>query len=349
MRTNKYLDTMCENGDINEVKAIVISGAITKYDCETLCCAFRGGNIELIDLIYKMCKKTNNRCDLHDMWLCGIECACKKGNLQTVKWYVNGSSNKKLFPPYNFFENCLQHACQSGNIHLVNFIINKGVKNWNFGLNGACIGGHIEIVKYMISKGANQLDHALVYACKGGHTKIAEFIAEQGATDWNTGLVNACYHGHVEMVKYIASKKINTAWVWCSCLFGACHINCLEIVQIVFDNITVITEELLNTSLIKLLCNIRYDVNIIILLINKGANIDSLNGTCLKYLRSTKNPKLYCLCCKKSNGKYVFNINRYIELLQLYPPYVLLVMSRSDKKICTSKLPSELFRLLFKY
>jgi hypothetical protein len=49
-------------------------------------------------------------------------------------------------------------SCYRGCIETVKWMIDeKGVKNWNRGLEWACCHGHMNIVKLMIEKGANNL------------------------------------------------------------------------------------------------------------------------------------------------------------------------------------------------
>ena len=43
---------------------------------------------------------------------------------------------------------------QGGKRELANYMIEKGAKYWNWGLEGACRGGNRELADYMIEKGA---------------------------------------------------------------------------------------------------------------------------------------------------------------------------------------------------
>ena len=40
------------------------------------------------------------------------------------------------------------NACKTGDLKLVQLMIQQGANNWNNGLYGACSGGHLEIVQF---------------------------------------------------------------------------------------------------------------------------------------------------------------------------------------------------------
>ena len=47
-------------------------------------------------------------------------------------------------------EDGMKIAAESGDLHLVKFFIDKGVRDWNEGMEGAAFNGHMEIVKFFI-------------------------------------------------------------------------------------------------------------------------------------------------------------------------------------------------------
>lgn len=74
--------------------------------------------------------------------------ACANGDLAQVQ---------NLFKSKNMLNIALPYACGNGHLHVVKFLISKGVSNWDEGLTSACGGGHLKIAELMIFKGANDL------------------------------------------------------------------------------------------------------------------------------------------------------------------------------------------------
>ena len=77
----------------------------------------------------------------------------------------------KYWKKYCMEKSCnrvLYKACEKGSLEMLNLIISKGAKDWNWGLYWGCQGGNMEIVKLMISKGANNWNRCLSGACWGG-------------------------------------------------------------------------------------------------------------------------------------------------------------------------------------
>jgi ankyrin repeat protein len=105
----------------------------------------------------------------------------------------------------NTFE-ALRGACRGGYIELVQFMIERGANDWNYGLWNACYGDHIEIVWLMIEKGAYDWNYGLLGACQSGHIELVQLMIEKGADDWNGGLMNACFGGHVELIRLMIEK-----------------------------------------------------------------------------------------------------------------------------------------------
>ncbi len=56
----------------------------------------------------------------------------------------------------------LNRSAKSGNISLVEYFIDKGANNWNWGMEGAA---HKDLVEFFISKGANNWNWAMYWAC----------------------------------------------------------------------------------------------------------------------------------------------------------------------------------------
>lgn len=296
----------------------------------------------------------------------GLINACLKGNIEIVKYMTHkgalASGNGNIF----------YSACIGGNMEIINYMIENGFNNlalWDLGLCGACQGGHMDIINHMIEKGANNWNEALSAAVKPGvnmissiyksegaarllkQLEIIKYIIQKGALNFNTGdglcLYCACYGGDIDFVKFLIKNiNVNDNTDWNCALRYACRGGNIEAVRLMLKNgATNLNNGLYNTS----------DAYVQYLLITEGADD-------VEYVSDTTDFKLYCLYCNCSGTKPYEC--KYMTLLQEYPPCVLFIGSTvsrqrwSDgydgyggygKKCSVSRLPVELFRLLFAY
>jgi len=104
------------------------------------------------------------------------------------------------------FNYCLGWACQSGNMDMVQLMIEKGANYWNNGLHGACRGGKMDMIQLMIDKGASDRNRGLEGACQSGDMDIVQLMIDKGASDWNRGLEGACQSGNMDLVQLMIEK-----------------------------------------------------------------------------------------------------------------------------------------------
>lgn len=385
--------------------------------------ACKGGHTEIIKLMAAKCANFRDSSELRKY----LGLVCKQGQIDMVKYMIDNNWINDLDWDYALKMACCGgHAdiinimmdyvdpksgliitCRSGNIKLVEYMIEKGSTNWNTGLIAACKGGNIEIVELMISKGATDRDNkAFNEACQGSHVQIAKLMLKNGSNNVNLRLKSACEFGLLEIAELIIlqckveGKEINfNRALECVCemrhletrleivvllvengatfneynLKNACCSSDLTLVQLMLKpeinnwDVRTLTDVLKYTIkfnrernrdqnrdriMAKDIVKYRYkefDI-IVMLLINKGAKLVIVPPVANyhNFFRTTYNFRLYQFYCKHS-GINPFTDEKYQELLCLYPPYVLLGASRLNKKICTSKLPTELYRLLFTY
>lgn len=343
----------CEGGHIDVVEFMISKGA-TKgaTDLEdSLKIICEQGNLAIFKLMLLECFSHNIH---HDFFVDCLSILCENSNMDIIVYMVNNgivvlgdvlyyASSAGNLEIVEFaivegatnFNECFETACYNGHIDVVKFLINQGADNFNDGLVGACeknnletvklmikkgaddfneglesvddYNGSIYIVKLLISKGANNLNKGLKVACFRGDLRLAKFLTETGATDFNSGLEMACQGEHKQLVQLML-------------LCGVINLN-----------------EMLNIH-----ANNDYNNDIIIMLINAGAN----NLQCLS---DTNYFKFYCMYCKYAEIRP--DNDRYLTLLCKYPAYVLLVGSRvrAGKNSSVKRLPVELFRLLFEY
>lgn len=154
-------------------------------------------------------------CELLDYDIDCLYGACLGGHIDIVKrfTYTYAYVNRKIS-----WDCALRHACEGGNMEVINFIINddKNKKlNWNGGLHGACKSGKIDIVNLIINKSENKKmdwDGGMINACKGGNIDIVKLMIERDGgkwLSWNSGLGYACKYGYTSIIKLMVSKGAN--------------------------------------------------------------------------------------------------------------------------------------------
>jgi hypothetical protein len=73
----------------------------------------------------------------------------------------------------------MKKVAEKGDKDLVEFFIQKGAKNWNWGMGGAALGGHRDLVDFFIQKGANMWNFGMSGAERGGHKDLINFFQQK--------------------------------------------------------------------------------------------------------------------------------------------------------------------------
>lgn len=390
------LNIVCEAGYIDLFNVLC---QYVKVVETTLHYACKGGDIKMINLVSETCidvysyDTRNNHFFYRDgfikfkehMWEHSMYGACEGGLLDLVKLFANMSAIVHTDERTKLFWNqCLHHACKSGNLDMIKYTIQKGATDWknslqfscelgnedivelmvthgadnfNTGLSTVCRHGHIKLVEYMINKGATYFGEGLQGACEGGYMDIVNLMMSKGATNFNEGLRSACRGGHVDIVEFMILCGANNI---SRGLMDACKGGHTEVVRFILNcrnYDTTNTKDIisLNNALDHTMRYSKYNItDIVCLLLAKGAN----NYSLLKNAKSFIPYKAYC----KFSGSDPRNDTQTLCKLQVYPPYVLLVLnivSRSDNvrkrktgeksKNIVTHLPVELIRLVFNY
>lgn len=218
------------------------------------------GNKNTINHLLKIIKDPN---------LCwAIQAACKGGHLELTKqiYDLAVKNNRELN-----LSDLLRCACIGGNKEVVDFILEIGSIDFNYGLWGACNGNHKEIAQYMIQKGADEWNWGLSAACGGGHIESINFMIEKGATNWDWGLEQACMEGHINAAELMITRGATN---WKPAFKKACHGTKFDLIKF-FVNKGFINQENLNKGLEISCC--QYDTRLFDFLIEKDIDYDSLN------------------------------------------------------------------------
>lgn len=326
-----------------------------------LACACKHGKMKLILFIINQIESlsdvSGNKLINSVKWNKGLKYACICGDMKIINLMITKGADD--------WNKGLKGACRGGNMEIVYLMISKGADNWDIGFAGACRGGHVDIAKNMLKRGVYVPD-CLHNACKKGYVEIVELILRYNDLDFdrdfypefpdfdpivdneyidlvdiNHGLEYACYFGKMEIAELLIRYE---AVDWDEGLTNACQGGHIDLVKLMIDHgATNFNDGLISNTL----CMI--DTDIINLMISHGADE-------YEYLARSDDFKLYNLWVK-SSGINSYDDPKYLELLSEYPPYVLFIGCMvvkvggiGGKNIChTSRLPTELFRLLFEY
>lgn len=160
---NHGLYGSCRKGDMDMINLMIDKGA--NYWNLGLQGACKGGHMNIVLLMIE--KGAND-------WNGGLISACKGGHINIVLFMIEKGANDIYSAFY-----C---ACIRGHIDIIQFLFTYGADEWIiFGLETACRGEQIHVVKFMIKKGVRHLNHALNIAYKTGNDEIIQYLLENGA------------------------------------------------------------------------------------------------------------------------------------------------------------------------
>jgi len=153
---NKAFILACEYGRFYIIKKLKL-GRYSKWkDAFSKACGY--GNIEIINYIYEHWHFYLSGNDIVDC----LAYACIDGHINVIKWFFE---NHNDFYFNNFKNTLLGFSCEFGNNkELIDYLIEKGANDLNYGLEEASRYGCLENVKYMVEKGASRYNDALFYA-----------------------------------------------------------------------------------------------------------------------------------------------------------------------------------------
>lgn len=117
----------------------------------------------------------------------------------------------KLFKNNGFLQIGLRKAAERGDVKLVQTILKKkgGGIEIDLALIGAAKGSHKALIDYLIEKGAKMWEWGMMGAVLGGHKDIIDFFIEKGANNWSGGLNYAMKTGRKDLIEFFQNKINN--------------------------------------------------------------------------------------------------------------------------------------------
>ena len=133
------------------------------------------------------------------------------------------------------------YACRYGNIELINILMRKGYRAWNYGFLGACRRGNVAIVQLTIDNVSDKIMQLGLYqAYKENHLGIIRFLSKLIIKiDLSHCLAGACKGGHIELVKDIIYNRGAYHIDWDNVLSCACEGGNIQIVQMIINECTI--------------------------------------------------------------------------------------------------------------
>lgn len=107
--------------------------------------------------------------------------------------------------------NLLMHACESGNLEFINYILSFDINNVSLqgGLTGACKNGNISLVQMMINKGAHFTEDDFFAACESNNIELVKFIIqklENKKINFTIALKYAFIGGNIDIINFIIEQ-----------------------------------------------------------------------------------------------------------------------------------------------
>lgn len=317
---DKYLISACKGGNIEIVKLVVGKGALNFDECILVT-----SNLDIVKLLLELLKNGSGG-DGNSGGSGGggderyLSNACKKGYFEVAKYMAEKIGIADI-------EEYTNDACREGHIEIFKFMVENGASDWYNYAGSACVRNKLEIIKYIVKwgrhKGVNISDHFnnfLYCACLRGDFDFAIEVLSIGGTDINRGLLGAC--------------KIHPK----------SYENCTKLVKLMVDCGATNLNESLEMTYISGDYDYDEEVDIINILVSSGATkLDRLSNTC--------DFKLHCIWLRYKGIKPNRENDKWLKLIEDFPPCVLLVGSRFTKnnECRVNRLPFELFTILGQY
>lgn len=180
-------------GDIDRISSLLQKGTINDFNTPMIS-ASKGGQLNIMEFIFQNTQK------YFFSWTDILNSALELSRPDMIEFVENNGRN--------FFYD-IQYAAKSGNMEMVNMVIQKGFIDWNSGLLGGASGGHLHIIDYFKSNSSN-FNGAVILAAQNGHLFIINYLIENAPENylfhWNTAMTEAGGNGHLEVVEFMMSK-----------------------------------------------------------------------------------------------------------------------------------------------
>ena len=154
---DKALVAACTSGNIEVAKKMIKYGANNLDDC--LFQASKSGKIEMVELLI------NSGANSFNSILCG---ACKIANKEMIEYAISKGAHD--------FRSAMRYCLESRDFEVIGMIEKNFLPNWNFLIVNSVYLGNIDVVEYIISKGVNQFDEALKASLYCGNLDIFELL-----------------------------------------------------------------------------------------------------------------------------------------------------------------------------
>lgn len=151
------------------------------------------------------------------------------------------------------WDDALSAACQLGKIEIVEWIIDRGAKNWKKGLLGAALGGHRELMTVMENKmkleryADDYIKDVILNVSCGGHADLLlKMFIQYGPTqdNINCAFIGACRGGHFSFAEglFYNCNVTNSSDVVSAAIKGASASGHLKLVDWILKSLPIRSE-----------------------------------------------------------------------------------------------------------
>lgn len=100
----------------------------------------------------------------------------------------------------------LKSACKGGNRKIIQYLIDAGCRDYNYGFEGAIDGNHLDIAKEMYYASILLGLYMNLQFIAPNTLEATKFLIQCGSTEFNATMDHASYIGNIEIVKYMLQK-----------------------------------------------------------------------------------------------------------------------------------------------
>lgn len=148
------------------------------------------GDLEFVKLLYSY---KNNALSNYNS---GFTTACRNGHMSVVK-YLLESGSKPTITAFRFACLCEQYDIV---MILIEYMTKNKIEYCDEGLDSSCMSGDMKLINLMIEKGATSFNKGLTEGCRKGYDKVVRCMIEHGATQCE--YCNFTIEQHMNELKY---------------------------------------------------------------------------------------------------------------------------------------------------
>jgi len=185
---------------------------------------------------------------------------CRKGNYDIVYNRIQENITSEFFMNWTL-NNGLNGACAGGHINIIELLLNKGARFYEWGLSGATDSYNVPIIKMMIELGATELENTITKTITKNDTELFDYLVKciKKPIDLTDAFYNVCSNDNILLFEKLCDiRNENKCAIYYSDMLKlACINNSTKII----DHITKTQAAIIisHTRFLKLITNEQFE------------------------------------------------------------------------------------------